>query len=66
MDFFVGGPANGRVVRILSVIDAFTRECLVLEADTSGQQTSPSARFHEGHVLRSAYPADPFSHANFL
>ncbi len=35
MDFIVDGLANGRMVRILSVIDAFTRECLVLEADTS-------------------------------
>jgi|SRR5579862_2189673 len=29
------GLANGRMIRILSVVDAFTRECLVLEADTS-------------------------------
>jgi putative transposase len=35
MDFIVDGLANGRMVRILSVIDAFTRECLALEADTS-------------------------------
>jgi len=27
--------ANGRMVRIFSVVDAFTRECLALEADTS-------------------------------
>ena len=31
MDFIVDGLANGRMVRILSVVDAFTRECLVLE-----------------------------------
>ena len=35
MDFIVDGLANGRMVRILSVVDAFTRECLALEADTS-------------------------------
>jgi len=35
MDFIVDGLANGRMVRILSVVDAFTRECLTLEADTS-------------------------------
>jgi len=35
MDFIVKGWANGRMVRILSVVDAFTRECLALEADTS-------------------------------
>lgn len=35
MDFIVDGLANGRMIRILSVVDAFTRECLALEADTS-------------------------------
>lgn len=35
MDFIVDGLANGRMVRILSVVDVFTRECLALEADTS-------------------------------
>jgi putative transposase len=35
MDFIVDGLANGRMVRILSVVDAFTRECLALEPDTS-------------------------------
>jgi putative transposase len=35
MDFIMDGLANGRMIRILSVVDAFTRECLVLEADTS-------------------------------
>jgi putative transposase len=35
MDFIVDGLANGRTVRILSVVDAFTRECLALEPDVS-------------------------------
>ena len=35
MDFIVDGMATGRMVRILSVVDAYTRECLALEADTS-------------------------------
>ena len=35
MDFIVDGLANGRMVRILSVVDAYTRECLALVADTS-------------------------------
>lgn len=35
IDFIVDGLANGRMVRILSVVDAFTHECLALEADTS-------------------------------
>jgi putative transposase len=34
MDFIVDGLANGRKVRIFSVVDAYTRECLALEADT--------------------------------
>ena len=35
MDFIVDGLATGRMVRILSVVDAYTRECLALEADFS-------------------------------
>src|SRR5258708_27549210 len=35
MDFIIGGLATGRMVRMLSVVDAYTRECLALEADTS-------------------------------
>ena len=34
MDFIVDGLATGRMVRILSIVDAYTRECLALEADT--------------------------------
>jgi hypothetical protein len=34
MDFIVDGLATGRMARILSVVDAYTRECLALEADT--------------------------------
>ena len=30
MDFIVGGLAAGRMVRILSVVDVYTRECLAL------------------------------------
>ena len=35
MDFVTDGLATGRMVRILTVIDAYTRECLALEADFS-------------------------------
>jgi hypothetical protein len=35
MSFIVDGLANGRMIRILSVVDAFTRECLELKDDTS-------------------------------
>ncbi len=34
-DFIVDGLATGRMVRILSIVNAYTRECLALEADTS-------------------------------
>ena len=34
MDFIIDGLATGRMMRILSVVDAYTRECLALEADT--------------------------------
>jgi putative transposase len=35
MDFVADGLATGRMVRILSVVDAYTRECVALEADFS-------------------------------
>ena len=35
MDFVTDGLATGRMVRILTVIDAYTRECVALEADFS-------------------------------
>ena len=35
MDFITDGLATERMVRILSVVDVYTRECLALEADTS-------------------------------
>jgi putative transposase len=35
IDFASDALATGRVIRVLSVVDAFTRECLALEADTS-------------------------------
>ena len=52
IDFIVVGLATGRMVRILSVIDAFTRECLALEADTSlgsGRVTRVLDRLIEEH-----------------
>ena len=35
LDFASDTIATGRVIRALSIIDAFTRECLALEVDTS-------------------------------
>lgn len=47
MDFIVDGLANGQMIRIFSVVDWFTRECLVLEADTSGRVTRKLDRLIE-------------------
>jgi len=35
LDFVHDAVGGGRAIRVLSVMDAFTRECLALEADTS-------------------------------
>ena len=35
LDFLCDALATGRTVRVLSIVDNFTRECLALEADTS-------------------------------
>lgn len=35
LDFVHDRLANGRAVRVLGVVDTFTRECLALEVDTS-------------------------------
>jgi putative transposase len=35
LDFLCDALATGRTVRMLSIVDNFTRECLALEADTS-------------------------------
>ena len=35
MDFVHDAVACGRAIRVLSVVDAYTRECLALEVDTS-------------------------------
>ena len=34
MDFVVDGLATGRAVRVLTIVDSFTRECLAIEVDT--------------------------------
>lgn len=35
MDFIVDGLATGRMVRVFGMSDAYARECLALETDTS-------------------------------
>ena len=55
MDFIVDGLATGRMVRILSVVDVYTRECLALEADTSLRLRARDAG--AGAADRRAWPA---------
>lgn len=43
LDFASDAAANGQRLRVLSVVDAYTRECLALEVDTS---------FPSGRVIR--------------
>ncbi len=38
LDFVYDALATGRAVRVLSVVDTFTRECLALEVDTLPSQ----------------------------
>jgi putative transposase len=46
-DFVVNGLANGRMVRILSVVDAYTRECPAGNRHKPGQRTRDAgAREH--------------------
>ena len=55
MDFIVDGLATGRMVRILSVFDAYTRECLALERGHQlGQRTGDAGA---GAADRRARPA---------
>ena len=35
LDFVSDGLASGRAIRVLTVVDTYTRECLALEVDTS-------------------------------
>ena len=61
MDFIVDGLANGRMVRILSVVDVFTRECLALEADTclgSGRVTRVLERLIDERGLPEGLRSD--------
>ena len=61
MDFIVDGLATGRMVRILSVVDAYTRECLALEADFSlgsGRVTRVLERLIAEHGRPAAVRSD--------
>ncbi len=52
LDFACDALATGRGIRILAIVDAFTRECLTLEVDTSLSSNSRS-----GASDRAARPA---------
>jgi putative transposase len=34
MDFVMDGLATGRILRMLTVVDSYTRECLAIEVDS--------------------------------
>jgi len=40
MDFVSDGLASGRVVRVLTVMDNYTRECLALEVELTGRRVT--------------------------
>ena len=62
MDFIVDGLATGRMVRILSVVDAYTRECLALEADTSlGSDRTPQ-EFRQQYGYADVESKERFPH----
>ena len=50
MDFIVDGMATGRMVRILSVVDAYTRECLALERLIGERGRPENLRLSAVHV----------------
>jgi hypothetical protein len=43
LDFVHDAVESGRAIRVLSVVDAYTRECLALELDTSFAQPENEA-----------------------
>lgn len=52
LDFVHDGLAAGRSIRVLSVVDSYTRECLALEADTSFASRRVTRALEEIMVLR--------------
>ena len=46
MDFVADGLIDGRKLRVLAIVDDYSRECLVLEVDTSinGRRVAGGAR----------------------
>jgi transposase InsO family protein len=55
LDFVHDALATGQTVRVLSVVDTFTRECLALETDTSFASERVT-RILDGLIERRACP----------
>lgn len=55
LDFAHDVIAAGRKIRVLSVVDAYTRECLALEVDTSFASQRVT-RVLEGIIVKRGYP----------
>jgi putative transposase len=55
LDFVHDAVASGRTIRVLSVVDAYTRECLALEVDTSFASRRVS-RVLEGIIAERGRP----------
>lgn len=55
LDFVYDALANGRSVRVLSIVDNFTRECLALEVDTSFASQRVT-RILDGVIARRGAP----------
>ena len=50
MDFIADGLADGRKMRVLAIVDDYSRECLVIEVDTSSPE--PRRRRARSHARR--------------
>jgi putative transposase len=56
MDFISARLTNGRLFRILTVIDQFTRECVVLEADVSMNGSKVASALNHARRERKTFP----------
>jgi transposase InsO family protein len=56
MDFISARLTNGRLFRILTVIDQFTRECVALQADVSMNGKKVAAALNHARRERSSLP----------
>ena len=56
MDFISARLTNGRLFRILTVVDQFTRECVALEADVSMNGKKVASALNHARRERSSLP----------